>query len=473
MAQQQQPYIYNRGREIRQDMGKAAQNIEQGFQNLIDYKQKEYDFINQQMADVELIKKDLNMYNNDIITKRSDELLKDTASAIKENGKLDFKKLGEIKRRTMDLATAKRNSELSVQAAGEVIKLLNQNAPNMRDVTGTYTKIMNSLKDEKNLFSPKDLYSDAMMQYRDGVDYIKVGQGRLNELIKNGHQVSAEPFTTSRGDLVSVSGALPKGVSFDPKTGKIVPNITPDVNGNNINPIEDIAKGLFSQEELEGYKKQLVGAGIMFNPDLTSHLSDFVTQSLMGSIQYKNISTAEDLAKKKADADVAGEKLNDLQYRNTDAYRKWEKDIKEQAAKNDTTRANAAVLGANASSMNASTNAAELSEKRKSGYFTKTTGASGNDNGSPVLDTAGTYSAPMKNSKGSEVIRVGKKGSAYYSVDKNNKAKGISEFEANYIINSLPKEERGAAKQALKGAGQQSVGAPKKVDVSNIFNTPK
>lgn len=342
---QQQPYIHNRGQQIRADFAKANDGIAQGFQALIDDKQKSYDFIVKQNEDVELIKKDLNMYNNDVITRKSNELLKDTASAIKANGKVDFAKMGEIRRRTSELATAKRNSELSVKAADEVIKLMAQNAPNMKDVTGTYAKIMGSLKDENNLLSPKDAYVEAMKQYRDGIDYIKVGQGRINEQLKMGTPI-ATSYVNSRGDLVEVKGTIPPGYEFNKTTGTVVPIERTMEDGSKYNPSEAIAKRLFSPEEFEGYKKQIIGAGIMFDSNPINHLTGFINNSFSNVVGEKVIKSAEDLANKAADTNVKIAKLADLAYKNSNEYRAWEVALAEQKVKNGTISATAAATQA-------------------------------------------------------------------------------------------------------------------------------
>lgn len=338
---QQQPYIHNRGKEIRVDFAKANDGIAQGFQALIDDKQKSYDFIVKQNEDVELIKKDLNMYNNDVITRKSNELLKDTASVIKANGKVDFAKMGEIRRRTSELATAKRNSELSVKAADEVIKLMAQNAPNMKDVTGTYAKIMSSLKDESNLLSPKDAYAEAMKQYRDGIDYVKVVQGRINEQAKMGTQFQ-DAYYNKRGDLIKVKGVLPPGYIFDRETGKSVPNIQTRQDGTKSNPLEDFSRSILSPEEMEGYKKQIIGAGIMFDEDPINHISGFINGSFSNLVSLEIDKTSEEIANKVADTNVKIAKGADLAYKNTPEYRKWERGLAEQKVQNGTISASAA-----------------------------------------------------------------------------------------------------------------------------------
>ena len=288
-----QPYVYNRGQQIGQSFKEASGGLDRAFQNLIDKKKQEYDFVQKQANDIELIKKDLKWYNSDILTKDSDSILQDTASAIKENGKLDFQKLGEIKRRVGDLATAKRNSEQTLEVINDATKMMQANAANMIDPIGTYNKMVSTIKDKDKLFNPKSIYDTVMDIYKDGVDYVKVGQNKLQELNKRGTPISGQ-YEAPDGSIVEYKGTVPFGFKFDDATKKIVPSIIKDKNGNDINPIDTIAATIFDEDQKKGYIKQIVGSGIMFNDNPDDYIKQLVEGSINGNISF---STKESAAK--------------------------------------------------------------------------------------------------------------------------------------------------------------------------------
>ncbi len=465
---QQQPYIHNRGQQIREDFSKANAGIAQGFQALIDDKQKSYDFIVKQNEDVELIKKDLNMYNNDVITKKSNDLLKDTASAIKANGKVDFAKMGEIRRKTAELATAKKNSELSVKAADEVIKLMAQNAPNMKDVTGTYAKIMGSLKDENNLLSPKNAYEEAMKQYRDGIDYIKVGQGRINEQLKMGTPI-ATSYVNSRGDLVEVKGVIPQGYEFDKTTGQVKPIERIMSDGSKYNPSEAIAKGLFSPEEMEGYKKQIIGAGIMFDSSPINHLTGFINNSFSNVVGEKVIKSAETLQKELNQSEKAKQDAIKLQQYNSPEEVERRARAAEAKIISDQQRGQASLVSSQAAATNAATNVAEYNAKLAGGGFKKDTETIKPSGLFSTTAPSGTIYTSFEVDKRDVEVGVTKKGNVFL---KGIDGKPIYDPQkVNKVLNKLPKEKSSALQSLInkQKGGKVSDFTPVSVDVSDTF----
>jgi hypothetical protein len=277
--------VYDPSQQIRKDLDNAAMTVEQGFQNVLDKKKQEYDFVNKVYQDAELMKKDLNLHNYELITKRSNDLIKETASVIKEKGKVDFTKLGELKNKVREIADAKKNSELSVQAFGDITKMVQANAANMRNPIETVTKMMAKLKDEKYLFSPRNMYETAMEDYKDGLDYAKIIRDKLFELQKKGVPVQGQ-FDAPDGSLIEYKGIVPFGFKFDDKSKKLVPDVRVDEQtGQPINPIEQITNSI-DPELWQGYMKQVVGFGQMLNPNPSDYAADLIDSTLGGSISY-------------------------------------------------------------------------------------------------------------------------------------------------------------------------------------------
>lgn len=283
---QNRPYVYDPSQQIRKDLSNAAMTLEQGFQNVLDRKKQEYDFVNKVYQDTELMKKDLNIHNYELITKRSNDLIKETASAIKEKGKVDFKKLGELRQKVSSIADAKRNSELAVQALGEVAKMAQANAANMRNPVETITKMMSKLKDENYLFSPRNMYEVAMEDYKDGLDYSKIIGEKVQELQKRGTPVQGF-YDEKDGSQIKYKGVVPFGFRLNPDTKKLEPadeidpktGVKTDKLGEIINTIDP--------ELWNGYMKQTVGFGQMFNPNKDDFARDFINNALTGSISYE------------------------------------------------------------------------------------------------------------------------------------------------------------------------------------------
>jgi hypothetical protein len=279
------PYVYDPSQQIRKDLGDAATSVEQGFQNILDKKKQEYDFVNKVYEDAELLKKDLNLHNYELITKRSNDLIKETASVIKEKGKIDFTKLGELKNKVREIADAKKNSELSVQAVGDITKMVQANAANMRNPIDTLTKMMAKLRDEKYLFSPRNMYETAMEDYKNGLDYTKIIQDKLLELQKKGVPVQGQ-FDAPDGSLIEYKGIVPFGYQINETTKKLEPKIEVDPKtGVTTNTLDEISRTI-DPELWKGYMKQVVGFGQMLNPNSDDYAKDLINSTLGGSISY-------------------------------------------------------------------------------------------------------------------------------------------------------------------------------------------
>lgn len=340
-----QPYVYNRGQQIGQSFKEASGGLDKAFQNLIDKKKQEYDFVQKQVDDVELIKKDLNRYNYDILSKNSNSILQDTASAIKENGKLDFQKLGEIKRRVTDLSTAKRQTEVSIKALEDITKMVSSNAANMRDPIGTSKKIMDLLSDEKNIFSPKDIYASALDVYNDGIDYDKLLQNRLYEMAKT-QPVTKISYYDVEGNQREKEGKLIPGYTINPQDGKVMPKVTTNPDGTVTNGLDITSKNILSPEELEGFRKQIVKSGSYFNPNLFEHVAANINNIAVGSFSDVIKVTKEDRAYKQSQADVNVQKAAALKYTNSKDYRDWERALEQAKVNNQRISASAAAAQA-------------------------------------------------------------------------------------------------------------------------------
>jgi hypothetical protein len=283
--QQNRPFIYNPGQKIEKSFAKASDGLAEGFQNLIDYKQKGYEQVKSIYDDRDVIMKDVNMFNSQELAKRTNDLLTETSSVIKSNGTIDFQKMGEIKRKVADIKQAKVNSELRVKAAEEVVKMTYANAANMKDPGATVSKLMATLKDPNSLFSPKNGYDEVMNLYKEGVDYATVMSNTLKKTFDRFGTVTRQ-YTNKEGDRKSVTYKAIPGFQFNTETEMMEPKPEPKADGTLTNPSMDLAKGLLQGEELEYFMRDL-GAARVFNGDPYDYINDFVNQSIQGVASTK------------------------------------------------------------------------------------------------------------------------------------------------------------------------------------------
>ena len=66
-----QPYVYSRGQQIGQSFNEASGGLDRAFQNLINQKTTGYNMIKKQVEDIELLKKDTNAFDNEVMSMHS------------------------------------------------------------------------------------------------------------------------------------------------------------------------------------------------------------------------------------------------------------------------------------------------------------------------------------------------------------------------------------------------------------------
>ncbi len=297
---QQQPYIYNRGQAIRQDMGKAAQNIEQGFQNLIDYKKQGYDFAKKQYEDIELLKKDLNKFDSEIITKRANDLLSRTKDVIKRNGKIDFNTTTQLRDEIRSISDAKRNSALKAKTLEEANSLLFKNAADMTDVFATSKQMNDILRDPNKLFSPKDISSEVMDIYKKGVNMSKRINDKIDAYLESRSGTGLDIYKTERGDTVQSQYKNIPG--FIPIKGKYIPDEKPLSDGSKPDPYVTLINQILTPEEMQIFAEQAGPANMFARPiDLLKPLFE---SKLNSSVSSKVGMFAEDVARKESLTDA-------------------------------------------------------------------------------------------------------------------------------------------------------------------------
>lgn len=459
--QQNRPYIYNPGQKIEKSFAKASDGLAEGFQNLIDYKQKGYEQVKSIYDDRDVIMKDVNMFNSQELAKRTNDLLTETSSVIKSNGTIDFQKMGEIKRKVADIKQAKVNSELRVKAAEEVVKMTYANAANMKDPGATVTKLMATLKDPNSLFSPKNGYDEVMNLYKEGVDYATIMSNTLKKTFDRFGTVTRQ-YTNKAGDVKSVSYKAIPGFEFNTKTERMEPKPEPKADGTLTNPTMDLAKGLLQGEELEYFMRDL-GAARIFNGDPYDYISDFVNQSIQGVAATKVDKYGVDIRKAASDAALKDQQFIKALRENSPEYVQLEKEYRE--AQTDALRGN---LSARMKEIELKSRSQSFEEEK---FNYEKNNPTQKDDNSPVIDEAGTYSIPFEFGD-NKYKRMGKSPNGnLYIVPERGNPKIISEPEAKYIINSLAEGKRGAAKAAFKISGQQK--APVKPSQFTKFSDPK
>ncbi len=293
------PYVYDPSQQIRKDLGNAAMTVEQGFQNVLDKKKQDYELVKSQLDNIELLKKDLNKFDNEVMTKRANALLEKSKSEIKEKGKLDFNTIGQVRSEIESIKDAKRNSALKAKAVEEATAYTLKNAANMTDIQSTINQMNNILRNPDTLFSPKPIDSEIMSIYKKGLNMSKIINDKVDDYLESRAGSNMVTYKNDRGDVIEaqykdIPGLIPS------KGGYQVSQIQdPNNPGTVVNPLRGIIHQIISPEEMALFAEQ-AGYANALDSDPERLLEPILMSRFNSSVKSKVGIFAEDIARKES-----------------------------------------------------------------------------------------------------------------------------------------------------------------------------
>lgn len=163
-------FVYNPAESIRRDFEQTGSAMGNIFAQIIQQQKRDYDVAENAYANIEALKKDLNIYGQKSVTDKANALLGNVGSAILANGKLDYSKLGEVRRAVSDIKDLKTGYEL---ASKEYEKRL-QLGLSVKEDFGSFEKFytdMNKLMGDENLIkNPRDLQAAFSKVHTNNLD---------------------------------------------------------------------------------------------------------------------------------------------------------------------------------------------------------------------------------------------------------------------------------------------------------------
>lgn len=294
---QVKPYVYDPSQQIRKDLGNAATSVEQGFQNVLNKKKQDYELAKSQLDNIELLKKDLNKFDNEVITKRANELLEKSKSAIKDKGKLDFNTIGQVRAEIESIRDAKRNSALKAKAIEDATASTLKNAANMTDVQGTINQMNSLLRNPDILFSPKPIDTEIMGVYKKGLNMSKIINDKIDDYLESRAATNEFSYKNDRGDIIKAEYKQIPGL-VPTKEGYEIAEIKDDT-GTKINPLKGIIRQILTPEEMALFKEQ-AGYANALESDPEKLLEPILMNRLNSSVKSKIGMFSEDIARKES-----------------------------------------------------------------------------------------------------------------------------------------------------------------------------
>jgi hypothetical protein len=245
-------FVYNPAESIKQNFQQVGSTMGNIFAQVIQQQQRDYNLAENTFANIEALKKDLNIYGQKSITSKANALLGNASSAILSNGKLDYSKIGEIRQAVSDIKDLKTGYDLGAKEYERMLQIGVANKDNLTSFEGFYKDLSAKMSDENLVKNPRDLQAALADTYTKSLDATKMF-GKTY-LAANPYQPYFKEIIDGKGNLIRVQGELPVGW-------------TSDANGNPIPPAPVTVKNPDGTTTTVDYADQALAQLKANNPD--------------------------------------------------------------------------------------------------------------------------------------------------------------------------------------------------------------
>lgn len=350
-----EPYVYNPSKQIDKSFDDAAKGIDDAWKPIIENKIQGFNFIKEQIASQDKIKENLNRFNREELTKRSDELQRKTASLIRSKGAIDKAGLADIKMEMDALKSAEAQSRDAPAIINEYLNMAKSNAMYVKDLAGLSSSIMKAGFDKDLLFKSTSLSEHLDKEYYKSLNMPLLLTERVRASTKNRGVETPINYRDEMGNMIVGSYTKLPGTFFNEKTGQVEyeKGVDPNIPGSTI--IDNLAGTLLSEKEAMVFNENNIGSASAFGISTEDEIKRLASDAYInGAIVKVKVTSAEDIANKAATADYNQQRAK--------GYGKT-LDIAQQNADSREKSANASMQNANSSASRASTAEKELQAK--------------------------------------------------------------------------------------------------------------
>lgn len=166
-------YIYNPAESIRQDFQQAQSGLGNIFTQIIQQQQRDYTLAESTFANIEALKKDVNIYGQKSVSAKANALLGNASQAILANGKLDYGKIGEIRQAVSDIKDLKTGYDLAAKEYEKSLQLGVGTKEDLLSFEKYYRELNATMSDENLIKNPRDLQAAFSKVYNNNLDASK------------------------------------------------------------------------------------------------------------------------------------------------------------------------------------------------------------------------------------------------------------------------------------------------------------
>lgn len=201
-------FVYNPAESIRQDFQQAQSGLGNIFAQIIQQKQRDYTLAENTFANIEALKKDVNIYGQKSISSKANNLLGHASSAILSNGKLDFDKLGEIRQAVSDIKDLKTGYDLAAKEYEKALQLGIGSKEDLLSFQKYYSDLGGVMSDENLIKNPRDLQVAFSKVYTNNLDGSKKFVNTFKTIAP--YSPIKKQITNTKGGITDIEADIPK-----------------------------------------------------------------------------------------------------------------------------------------------------------------------------------------------------------------------------------------------------------------------
>lgn len=206
-------YIYNPGESIRRDFQQTQAGLGEIFTQIIQQQQRDYTLAENTFANIEALKKDVNIYGQKSITDKANNLLSYTSNSILKDGKLDYSKVGEVRRAVSDIKDLKIGYDLAAKEYEKALQLGVGSKDDLLSFQKYYSDLGALMSNENLIKNPRDLQAAFSKAYTNNLN----GSKKFVDVFKSIAPYSPieKQITNSKGGITDIKGEVPRGWEID------------------------------------------------------------------------------------------------------------------------------------------------------------------------------------------------------------------------------------------------------------------
>jgi len=305
-------FVYNPAESIKQDFQQTTSGLGNIFAQVIQQQQRDYNLAENTFANIEALKKDLNIYGQKSISSKANALLGNASQAILANGKLDYSKLGEIRQAVSEIKDLKTGYDLGAKEYERMLQVGLANKDNLTSFEGFYKDLSAKMSDENLVKNPRDLQAALADTYSKSLDATKMfGKSYL---ASNPYQKFSQDVKDPKtGAMVRVQGELPAGWSLDAAGNKIPPKAVTIQNPDGTTSVVDYADQALAQikasnpDTLAAMRRQAGFAGQNMSD---KQLVEFYTSKIPMTSQMQQVKSAAGIQNEESQAKISASTAN-------------------------------------------------------------------------------------------------------------------------------------------------------------------